>query len=321
MGCLLCGSAGKYKGRAGYNDFVVSGRSYAIKFCQRCKIGKTVPFPDEAELRAVYSSEQYREDDGKRFLTPIEWMVHALRIFRCRRVERCSEKGRVLDIGCGRSDFLSVMAGRGWEVTGLEMNERAADYAKDALGLDVRVGTLKDQRFPNDHFDAVTLWHVFEHFRDPALLLKECRRILKPGGLLVVAIPNRASLQARLTGNGWFHLDVPYHLYHFSLGNLKKLIGKGGFKYEQVNNYSFEYNPYGLLQSFYNRLGFRRNLLYDLLKRTKDGSPRSATVYLQIACTVLTLPVMVPLSVLFSYAESFMGLGGSIEIYARKGNK
>lgn len=313
--CFLCGN--RASSDSGYKGFETGGRSYEIFFCRGCGLGKTVPFLEEKKLRELYSSTVYRDNDAGKFWSPLEKIIRFLRIQRSRRVERFSHPGRILDVGCGRGDFLALMKERGWEATGLELDRRVAAYAVKS-GLDLRVGNLEDVRFPDGHFDAVTLWHVFEHLREPGRVLNECRRILKPGGLLVVAVPNLESLQARLTGRHWFHLDLPYHLYHYSLKSIKRLLEISGFEVVSVRHFSLEYNPYGFIQSFFNAIGFRQNLLYDFFRSQDLSRYGYGRAYLSLAAMFIMLPVLVPLSLALSLIEAAFGRGGTVDVYARK---
>jgi SAM-dependent methyltransferase len=206
-----------------------------------------------------------------------------------------------------------MMHERGWECSGLELDNRVGQKSKN--GVDLKPGSLSDVRFPDAYFEAVTFWHVFEHVKDPEWTLKECARILKPEGLLVLAVPNMGSLQSRMAGNGWFHLDPPFHLYHYSAENIKKLLEKNGFEVLSVRHFSFEYNPYGFIQSIYNKMGLRTNLLYDFLR---SRAPKGIGTKAAMAFTIASLPFVAALSVGLSVAESALRAGGTIEVYARK---
>lgn len=131
------------------------------------------------------------------------------------------EKGRLLDVGCGNGIFLDQMKQLGWEVMGVEPDGGAASVAVKKFGLEVFQGSLKEAKFPNGHFHAITLNHVLEHVLDPIELLKECRRVLRPGGKLVVATPNIRSLGAHVFGEYWRGFEVPRHLFLFSTRALR----------------------------------------------------------------------------------------------------
>jgi SAM-dependent methyltransferase len=111
----------------------------------------------------------------------------------------------------------------------VELVEPAAAYCRDSLGLPVVTGDLLEAGYPADHFDAITLWNVFEHLYDPAATLRELSRILKPGGLLAMAVPDVGSLDARLFGPAWAGYDVPRHLYTFSRETLDRMLAGARF--------------------------------------------------------------------------------------------
>lgn len=309
-GCFICNGKAFEKGFGGIKAV---GGVYSVFFCTSCGLGRTDPFLDPERLRKIYSST-YREDDSTRFAAPIERLVRYLRGRRRSVIERFSAKGSMLDIGCGRGDFLGLMAEKGWQVTGLDLDDRIVGHGR-RIGMDLRSGTLEDAAFQDGRFNAITFWHVFEHLRDPLRTLAECRRVLKDDGLLVVAVPDVASIQARLTGKNWFHLDPPYHLYHYTHENLKTLLSKAGFEVVHIGHFSLEYGPYGFLQSIFNGIGLGRNLFYDFLRSKWEKSPLS---YLRLLLSFLLLPAALPISVLLSAVEALLGRGGAIEVYARK---
>jgi len=140
----------------------------------------------------------------------------------------CVAGGEVLDVGCGGGAFLERMRGLGWRVAGVEPDPRAAEVARAQRRLDVRAGTLDDVRFEEGRFDAVTSSHVIEHVHDPLAFLRECARVTKPGGRVVVVTPNTGSLGHRRLGTDWIGLDPPRHLYLFTRATLRRLAEKAG---------------------------------------------------------------------------------------------
>lgn len=143
-------------------------------------------------------------------------------------------RGRALDVGCGPGEVLKELRSLGWEVEGVDFDARAAEAAAQSYGLKVRVGTLEDQSYPSEHFDAVGMSHVIEHAHDPVALLAECWRILKPGGCLVVATPNVRSLGHRLSGSSWSSLVPPSHLWLFSSTTLLRAACEAGIPRAKV---------------------------------------------------------------------------------------
>jgi 2-polyprenyl-3-methyl-5-hydroxy-6-metoxy-1,4-benzoquinol methylase len=133
-----------------------------------------------------------------------------------------------LEIGCGSGAFLDGMQQLGWQVEGIDTDPQAIEIARSNYSLNLRKGSLSEQRFPNATFDAVVMCHVFEHVPDPRALLSECRRILAPGGTLVITTPNILSLGHRRFQSAWVHLDPPRHLHIFSLDSLRSIVADSG---------------------------------------------------------------------------------------------
>jgi len=145
-----------------------------------------------------------------------------------------SERGRLLDVGCGNGSFLVQMKQLGWEVTGIEPDGEAASFSRKNYGLDVFKGPLEEAKYPNEHFDTITMNHVIEHVLDPISLLKECRRILRPGGKLIVITPNIDSLGQRIFREAWLHWDPPRHLFLFSSETLGETARRAGLVNQEL---------------------------------------------------------------------------------------
>lgn len=144
---------------------------------------------------------------------------------------KASDRGRLLDVGCGNGRVLAQMRELGWEVMGVEPDSEAVRIAKERFGLDVFQGTLEEAKFPDNSFDAITMNHVIEHVPDPIGLLAECRRVLKPGGKLVMVTPNIQSLGRRLFDEYWRGWEVPRHLVLFSPKSaLRVCVERAGLK-------------------------------------------------------------------------------------------
>lgn len=140
------------------------------------------------------------------------------------------EGGRILDVGCGNGRFLDRMRQLGWEVTGVEPDGAAVTVAREKLGLQVFEGSLEEAGLPGSHFDAITMNHVIEHVPDPISTLRECHRVLKPGGKLVVATPNIKSMGFQAFSEYWRGLEVPRHLHLFCLHSLRIAVERAGLE-------------------------------------------------------------------------------------------
>ena len=149
------------------------------------------------------------------------------------------EKGRLLDVGCGDGSFLNRMKQLGWDVMGVEPDEKAVSVAREKFGLEVFHGSLEEAKFSDMHFDAITMNHVIEHVPNPIELLKECLRVLKPGGKMMVATPNIKSLGHHIFGQDWRGLEVPRHITLFSPQALRSCSERVGLNVEDVRTASW----------------------------------------------------------------------------------
>ena len=138
--------------------------------------------------------------------------------------------GKLLDVGCGNGVRLAKLRALGWDVYGQDVDPVAVAYARETLGLEAHLGRLRDVPFAENSFDCVTLNHVIEHAHDPVGLLRESRRFLKPGGLLVIVTPNVSSFAHKHFGPFWRGLEPPRHIHLFSPNTLSATTAKAGFK-------------------------------------------------------------------------------------------
>jgi 2-polyprenyl-3-methyl-5-hydroxy-6-metoxy-1,4-benzoquinol methylase len=166
----------------------------------------------------LQSSYGYQIDGSNKVMGSVLSYIGPLREMAGRSVRwlEAHKKGCLLDIGCGNGLFLDQMRHFGWDVAGVEPDGKAVSVAREKFGLEVFQGSLEGARFADGRFDAITMSHVIEHVPDPIGLLKECRRVLKPGGRLVIVTPNIKSMGRRVFGDAWLHWDPPRHLFLFS---------------------------------------------------------------------------------------------------------
>jgi 2-polyprenyl-3-methyl-5-hydroxy-6-metoxy-1,4-benzoquinol methylase len=281
-------------------DFVTH-HGFQIAHCPACGFDVTSPQPGIEELGAYYPAGYYGDAAERRFPWLIEVLQKALYARRVRVVESVggAGPGRVLDIGCGRGLLLAAFRQRGWQTQGTELSEPAARYARQVAGVTVEIGRVEEIGFPANQFDAVTMWHVLEHVHDPRVVLAEANRILKPGGVLLVGVPNFSGLEARFFRDKWFHLDVPRHITHLTKAMLKSSLREHGFQDRRWSGFAPEYDAFSFVQSALNGLGLRHNLLYNLLRgkqaKILDGerTPRwhiAASLFLGAALGILSVP-------------------------------
>ena len=309
--CVLCGT------NSGIRAFASIEPDFKILICTDCRLGFTSPPPADSEIGKYYP-EKYYGKENVRFNEFFEYLTRIFRKRRARVISRCTPVGRVLDVGCGRGLTLGYLKGMGYQAQGIELSDRAAWHARNVLGLDIETVEFLKAPCPNGEYNAVIFWHSFEHLRLPMESVDRARELLKPGGIICIAVPNFDSLQARWFGKYWFHLDIPRHYYHFSTRAVVEILSRRGFKVIQTDHFNFEQNPYGWLQSFYNQLGFENNFFYELLKNKNNRISEMLRHPFQTLATLLLLPILLPLSFLLTFLETLVRRGGSIEVYATK---
>jgi len=300
--------------------FAVEGVSSPVVVCAECGLGRFEPMLTADEVRAFYPDEYYGQP-GVKFHPFVEGLVRAVGARHIAFLTRGLDRGaRVLDVGCGRGVILGPLADRGLEVHGVEVSAEAARGADPRA--EVRVAArLADAGYPEAFFDEVVIWHVLEHLADPRAALEEMQRILKPGGRLIVAVPNFSSAQARWSGAAWFHLDLPRHLYQFPLEALCRLLEDVGFEVSTDHHFSLRQNPFGWIQSALNRISWLpRNGLYTKLHRRSRGEIRAHGLALRGALWLLGA-LLVPFALLATVLETAGRSGATVHVVAfRRGD-
>jgi 2-polyprenyl-3-methyl-5-hydroxy-6-metoxy-1,4-benzoquinol methylase len=295
-----------------YLSVQAEGILFHFQQCSVCGLVFLNPQPDPEELLRYYPRDYYGAGEQK-FAGGIE----ALRVFFARtRVYRLQKflprAGRALDIGCGQGTFLQILQRKGWKVQGTELAEEPARRARQA-GIPVFLGEIQEGQFGGGSLDLVTLWHVVEHLRDPAGLLRRISPMVGKGGLVAISTPNVDSAQARAFREKWFHLDPPRHLCLFSQETLSRLMAQAGFRRIYLNHFSLEQNPYGWVQSVLNRMTFPEGALYSFLK-SQPGRKRLENLPLLAKMLLLSATLLLP-SILISLLMAWRGEGGTLEAY------
>src|SRR4051794_17316297 len=190
--------------------------------CADCGHGQLATFPAEAVLAEAYGeaeSEAYVEEDaGQR-----ETARRALE-----RIEAQVGTGTLLDLGCWVGFLLAEAKDRGWETLGVEPSRFASDFARDRLGLDVRTQDLFTAELPEGHFDEVVLGDVIEHLPEPDVALDRVARLLRPGGVVYMALPDAGSRLACAMGKRWWSV-IPTHVQYFTRGSMRTLLERRGW--------------------------------------------------------------------------------------------
>jgi SAM-dependent methyltransferase len=256
LNCYLCGTSGELL----YQDltdrlFGAAGKWNLMKCANlQCGLVWLNPMPMEEDIGKAYlsyfthnlSSDNLQDKGIRKFIWLSAWRLYRILLLltwiRPERKKRNgmylydTTPGRLLDVGCGNGQFLALMRNEGWDVEGQEVDPRAAESALRTYGIRVRVGRLEAIGYPDDNFDAVVLNHVIEHVHDPVEILRECRRILRPGGSVVAVTPNVESFGHRYFRSCYRDLDPPRHIYLFTQRTLQRIAREAGFANSQVRS-------------------------------------------------------------------------------------
>lgn len=215
--------------------------------------------------------------------------------------------GPVLDVGCGGALFGRLLADRGYGVFGLDFSREAAGVGWHQNGIPIVVGIFSSAPFPERFFATITMFHVLEHLHDPASYIQTAWRLLKPGGRLIVQVPNASCWQFLLLGERWNGLDVPRHLIDFRASDIRGLLEENGFKVMRTKYFSLRDNPAGLASSLAPWL--------DPMTRRVRGISESPGVKMTKNLTYLGLVLA---SIPFTALEAACRSGSTVMLEARK---
>jgi SAM-dependent methyltransferase len=231
--CPVCRTTLGRPTLAGFDRQLGLAERFVVRECPDCGLAVTDPRPGGAELDKHYPEtyRAYRSPDGlfPRLVTGVRLVrsEFALRLGLLRHLARL-EPGRLLDVGCGRGDLGAAFVRHGWQVDGLDVSSSAVESAR-AVGVDAITGTLDEAPWPDETFDAVLFSHSLEHVHDPLAALVRAHKLLRPGGVLAVAVPDWGSRQRRIFRSCWYPLDLPRHLQHFGRASLGSSVERAGF--------------------------------------------------------------------------------------------
>lgn len=231
-------------------DYSVSKEIFELHHNPEYDLLITFPKPSLEKLPSYYESEDYiSHTDGKRSL--FERMYHFIKNIalknKVKLINAQSGKGKLLDIGAGTGDFLAVAKKEGWQTIGIEPNDKAKAIAI-SKGVDF-ADSLSD--LESNSFDVVTMWHVLEHVPNLDEYITELKRLLKPAGTILIAVPNFKSFDANYYGRFWAAYDVPRHIWHFSKTAIQKLFAEKEMKLMDVLPMKFDSFYVSLLSEKY----------------------------------------------------------------------
>ena len=224
-------------------DYSVSGEVFELIQNPEYGFLETTPQPASDKLPEYYKSEDYiSHTDSKRNL--FEKVYHVVRTISLKKKLNLinsfsSQDKKLLDVGCGTGDFLETAQHNSWTVSGIEPNEEARGIANKKTNNSVfEIEQLL--KFDANSFDVITLWHVLEHLPNLEDHIAVFKKLIKPNGTLLIAVPNYISYDAKHYKQFWAAYDVPRHLWHFNQASISKLVSKQLLEVEKVKPMWFD---------------------------------------------------------------------------------
>ena len=295
--CRLCGASERQKI---LSDIITSYNDrFELKQCNHCALVTTDPMPSEALLQQYYDRDYWQTGATKTStvfdtlyrmrMTPI---VSAIR-------QQSNYDSKILDWGCGDGSFIRLLRNFGLHCFGIDA------YMTDLNDPQISATTIEKADFPVEYFDIITCFHVLEHLADPLTSVKHALKLLKPGGLIIVEVPNLDSVGFRIFKRRWQPLEIPTHLHHFTPGTLQKVFETAGkIQIVRTDFFSHRVSPSALVLSAFSALSPRRT------RKKYAGRYPLPWLGLYLFLQLLAYP--------FALAGSGIGRGEIVRMYARK---
>ena len=231
-------------------DHSVSQETFELLYDENLDMLITHPQPSLEKLPSYYESIDYisHTDGNKSLFEKMYQFVKTIALKnKLKLINSESQKGRILDIGAGVGDFLSVCKNDGWDTIGIEPSDKAKTIAKSkGVSFVENVSELE-----SNSFDVITMWHVLEHVPDLENQIRELKRLIKFNGTIIIAVPNFKSYDAKHYKEFWAAFDIPIHLWHFSKTAIQKLFAVQNLELQKVLPMKFDSFYVSLLSERY----------------------------------------------------------------------
>ena len=245
--CIICNSNNIRKFLKAKDYIYGIPGEFILLECLNCGLIFTYPRPSKEEIekwyqRADYIPHQIQNNVNnklsklKLFIKKNKNVVIIKKILDTKAiwVPDLPKGANILELGCATGDFLLSLKDKGWNLYGVEVGKKVAQYAREKSGLNIYCGYLENLKLPSNMFDAIFAWHVIEHLPKPLITLSEIHRILKPEGYFIFSVPNIRSWEFKLFKQYWYDLQVPLHLSHFSPSSISYILDKPGFSIDKI---------------------------------------------------------------------------------------
>ena len=245
--CPICGH-NIFNRKYNLQDYTVSKEFFDIQQCEACGFMFTQDAPDATEIGPYYKSDDYVSHSNtkkglffKVYHKVREYMLNQKRKSIIKNSSSVTKGQTILDIGTGRGYFLNHMQQHGYNCVGIEQDAEVRALASKEFDLNI-LPPEDLYKLENKQFDVITLWHVLEHVHDLRAYLEKIKTLLKPKGLLVIALPNPTCADEAIYKEHWAGWDVPIHLWHFTPNNIKDLLNQ--YQFEMIDKARLPFDPF-----------------------------------------------------------------------------
>jgi len=270
-------------------DHLVTKNKFSILIDEETELLVTSPQPSQKEIGKYYESDEYNShsSESKTLFDKVYEFVKTINIKSkysiIEKKYKYNSNSSILDIGCGAGDFLNFCKNKGWEVDGVEPTNKAREISESKLGIKISKNSSLDN-FQDNSYDVVTMWHVLEHRFDIMETIAHLKRIVKPDGLIVIALPNYKSFDAEYYKQYWAAYDVPRHLFHFSRKTINIVFEKHKLKLANTKPMWFDAFYVSLIseKNKTGKLNLIRAIFIGLLSNIKSLSSKepSSVIYI-----------------------------------------
>lgn len=254
-------------------DLFLTQEPFKILECKDCGLLYTTPRPIKEKIGKYYKSEKYysHQENKAGFIPKVYEKVKSINLKnKYNIVTEKTTKGKILDIGCGVGDFLHTMELKGWECTGVEPSEEAKAIARKRIKAELFTSE-EQENLIDSSFDIITMWHVLEHVDALRWQIQQLYRLCKPGGRIIIALPNYKSYDGQYYRAEWAAYDVPRHLNHFNKETLIKIFEENQLRHIKTEKLYWDafYISYMSEKYRHHRLPLVRGILKGMISNRK----------------------------------------------------
>jgi len=283
-------------------ELVYEIRGFMIVKCNDCKHIYTL-IDKELNESELYTSGDYEKYDSRK--TIFEKIIDYENQRIIDRIEKMVGKGKILDFGSGKGNFLFLAKKRGYKVAGIETAIERAEFCEKNFQIEIIKSVYDSGKIGEEPFNIITLFHVIEHLPNPLKLLNNLINYnLEKNGLIIIEVPNLSSIQAIIARNNWMHFDVPRHISHFTSKKLLEIIRELNLKVICTEHFSFHLGVLGMCHSLLTILGYKGKIIKDL----KNYDVK----------TIFFLCLIYPFALILEFFSSLFRRGGIIRVYCIK---